>query len=661
MPDGMKSSKTLHKDLLSDFTNELLLSRGTEDIHLSLRALLTALCDFLNLNLHPDNFVDNDFTLTPYGKALSPVSAAQCAEDIERSRVFMLAVHQAITDRLGKAQPVRVLYAGTGPLGWLILPTLQAFSSEQVQVTALDIHQQSLDSFQALCHELGLQDRVCQWLCNDATAWQPQQAQKYDLILSETMNQFLEKEPQVQIFAHLQQFLLPDGLLIPQQVQLTVDLQQQTLDGPRLYPLGELFCLNIETARVLAEGTEDLFNKKLQLPVFAPSVSSLKLNTRIQVYRDFWLEELQSQLTLPKFMHRLWLKPGTVLRWSYLLEQNPRWQLDYEAGEFELAASDDCRAEGLFHLYRLWQKTLLQKFASGLKADHNEWLLDKALLDLMGLGLQPGLELLFSCNTLPELCQKVRPLLLSDTDIQQINHQLCQHHTPNELKPTTALPAPLSEEQLEFWQQHGYLVIPDVLTPQQCEDSRQAIWQFLDACPQQPESWYQSAELQEKIMLPLFRHPALDANRQLPLLRQIFEQLWQRTDLVMSTDRVSFNPPETEQWHFPGPDLHWDMPLQLPVVFATQGLIYLTDTHEQQGAFCCVPGVHLEIESWLNQHGEGDGYLQHQLLARPAKAIAGKAGDLVIWHQALPHGASPNRADKPRMVQYVNCTPLSFR
>jgi hypothetical protein len=661
MPDGIKSSKTLHKNLLSDFTKELLLSRGAADIHFSLRALLTALCDFLNLDLHPDCFVDDAFSLTPYGKALSPVSAAQCAEDIERSRVFMLAVHQAITDRLNKGQPVRVLYAGTGPLGWLILPTLQSFNSEQLQVTALDIHQQSLDSFQALCNELGLQDRVCRWLCSDATAWQPEQTQKYELILSETMNQFLEKEPQVQIFAHLQQFLLPDGLLIPQQVQLTVDLQQQTLDGPKLVPLGELFCLNIDTARMLAKGAEELFHKRLQLPVFEPAVISLKLNTRIQVYRDFWLEDRQSQLSLPKFMQRLWLKPGTMLRWSYLLGQNPRWHLDYEAGEFELAASEDCRAAGLFHLYRLWQKTLLQKFASGLKADHNEWLLDKALLDLMGLGLQPGLALLFSCNTLSELCQKVRSLLLSDVYIQQINHQLYQHHTSKELKPTPIILGPLSDDQLAFWHQHGYLVIPDVLTPQQCKDSRQAIWQFLEACPEQPESWYQSPECQEKIMLPLYRHPALDANRQLPLLRQIFEQLWQRTDLVMSTDRVSFNPPETEQWHFPGPELHWDMPLHLPVDFATQGLIYLTDTTEQQGAFCCVPGVHLEIENWLQQHADGKGYVQHQLLARPAKAIAGKAGDLVIWHHALPHGASPNRVDKPRMVQYVNCTPMSFK
>ena len=34
-----------------------------------------------------------------------------------------------------------------------------------------------------------------------------------------------------------------------------------------------------------------------------------------------------------------------------------------------------------------------------------------------------------------------------------------------------------------------------------------------------------------------------------------------------------------------------------------------------------------------------------------------RAGDLVIWHQALPHGPSPNRGTQPRLVQYINLAP----
>jgi ectoine hydroxylase-related dioxygenase (phytanoyl-CoA dioxygenase family) len=40
--------------------------------------------------------------------------------------------------------------------------------------------------------------------------------------------------------------------------------------------------------------------------------------------------------------------------------------------------------------------------------------------------------------------------------------------------------------------------------------------------------------------------------------------------------------------------------------------------------------------------------------------IAGDAGDLIIWHQALPHGATPNRAALPRVVQYLNMFPSRY-
>ena len=42
---------------------------------------------------------------------------------------------------------------------------------------------------------------------------------------------------------------------------------------------------------------------------------------------------------------------------------------------------------------------------------------------------------------------------------------------------------------------------------------------------------------------------------------------------------------------------------------------------------------------------------------KEAVPVAGKAGDLVIWHSALPHGSSPNSAEYPRMAQYITMSP----
>jgi hypothetical protein len=35
-------------------------------------------------------------------------------------------------------------------------------------------------------------------------------------------------------------------------------------------------------------------------------------------------------------------------------------------------------------------------------------------------------------------------------------------------------------------------------------------------------------------------------------------------------------------------------------------------------------------------------------------AVAGSAGDLIIYHQGVPHGGSPNRAARPRIAQFLD-------
>lgn len=660
MPDAILHHPKLTDLMLPELANKILQCKGAAEARPLIVSLLTSLCQHINLDLHPDQYRDLDFTLTPYGKAVSPTTAAQCAEDVERSRVFMQGVYQAVHERLNPERPVQLLYAGTGPLGWLVLPLLSLFSAKQLQITALDIHLFSLESFRNVCNTLNLGDRIADWVCADATVWQPAEGTTYDIILSETMNQFLEQEPQVQIFVNLQRYLAVGGSLIPQQVLLCAELESHDRQHQTHYPLGQVFDLNSESAIRLQQGETGILTATFPVPMSEACAVDIKLCTEIQVYRNFWLRENQSQLTLPKYRRQVRLSPGTNLTFNYQSGHLPKWQLQYQTASIELTPSSDLSGEGIYHLHRLWQKTLLKKLQISTELTTqptaDEWNLDRAVLDLIGTGLQPGMQLLHRCDSLSALQQEIRQLALSELQKQEINRQLKELSAA--LQPT-AVPSVLSEKQLEFWRQNGYLVIPSVLTAAQCEQSRQAVWQHLQAEPEHPASWYQHLTLCEKIMLPLFRHPALDANRQVPVIRQIFEQLWQRTDLVMSTDRVSFNPPQTATWKFPGPGMHWDMELRTPVKFATQGLIYLTDTTAEQGAFCCVPGFHLQIEQWLQQQQDENTLQQQNWAQWPVKAIAAKAGDLIIWHHALPHGPSKNMTDQPRMVQYINMYPVA--
>ncbi|MBL4705240.1 MAG: phytanoyl-CoA dioxygenase family protein [Flavobacteriales bacterium] len=171
-------------------------------------------------------------------------------------------------------------------------------------------------------------------------------------------------------------------------------------------------------------------------------------------------------------------------------------------------------------------------------------------------------------------------------------------------------------------------------------------------------TWYQAHEAKQGIMVQLFRHPQLDKNRLAPKIQQACQELWQRNDLMVSMDRVSFNPPETESYTFPGPNLHWDVSLKLPIPFGIQGLLYLSDTPENQGAFTLVPGFHHNIESWLKNLPESAHPREEDLHQFGAKPIGAEAGDFILWHHALPHGSSPNTGTNPRIVQYINYQPL---
>ncbi|PIW60187.1 phytanoyl-CoA dioxygenase family protein [Shewanella sp. CG12_big_fil_rev_8_21_14_0_65_47_15] len=657
----LESGQSADIKALIHFANALLQASSAGDAKRLIDPMLAQLCAMTEIELHPEYFGDTEASITPFGKAVSLTTAAQCAEDPERGRVFIQGIYQAIQDKLAlnPGRAVRILYAGTGPFAWLLLPLLPLFSASQVQVTLLDIHQASLDKVAKLIKHFQLADRVGEFVCADASLWQPESEQTFDLIVSETMKHLLQQEPQVQIFSHLQAYLGAGGSLIPESIELDAWLD---IKGKDLTYLGPLFRLDLPNARLLAQGERSIFAGSLLLPDFHPQAVTLKFTTQVRVYAEHGLAENQSQLTLPQYKKSLWLKPLSRVSFSYQQGEYPDVKFEYIEQNMALVASDDLSCLGIYHLQRLWQKIQLRKRGESFTELANEWHLDKALLDLCGMGLEPGMKVLYQYDNPQEFINAIRQITkLTAADIDGINQHLrdlSQGTVPTQvslLHPSKVL----SDAQLAFWQREGYLVVPQVLSAEQCAQAREFIWQQLDANEQEPATWYQSHAFMQKIMLQLFRHPQLDANRQEPKIRQVFEQLWQRTDLVMTTDRVSFNPPETKTWHFPGPDMHWDMPLQLPVKFATQGLIYLSDTSAEQGAFCCVPGFHLKIEEWLRSQNKSDIELQQQDWSRwPVKPIAARAGDLIIWHHALPHGASPNLAKLPRMVQYINMYPL---
>ena len=315
---------------------------------------------------------------------------------------------------------------------------------------------------------------------------------------------------------------------------------------------------------------------------------------------------------------------------------------------------------GVMHLKRYWQKCQLKKDGSlASDAFPEEWNIDIILLSALGLGLEQTLKEIYNSlkdfNDFENWVLSINNGELPKEKIEQLNRYI--HNRENGIVEGE-IEKVLDESDISFWNVNGYLIIRNVISGQDCEDTINAICDFIDIERDDSSTWYNNHPARQGIMVQLFQHPALEKNRLSEKIRKAYEQLWSRKDLWVNTDRVGFNPPETSFWKFPGPKMHWDVSLAMPIPFGLQGILYLANTASNQGAFTLVPGFHNKIESWLGSLPPSVNPRNEDIYAMGTKPIEAKAGDFIIWHQALPHGSSPNTSELPRFVQYINYAPL---
>jgi hypothetical protein len=212
-------------------------------------------------------------------------------------------------------------------------------------------------------------------------------------------------------------------------------------------------------------------------------------------------------------------------------------------------------------------------------------------------------------------------------------------------------------DDLARWDRDGVVVLRQAITGDQAAAIADHLWSILDADPADPATWYGSRS--NGIMIQHFQHPTMDVPRRSPRIAKGFAELYGHADLIVSTDRLSFNPPERPRYIFPGPHLHWDGNLTPPIALETQAILYLTDTAADQGALQVVPGFHHRLaEGWIERLNGADPRIVD--LSSEAVTVPAGSGDLVIWRHEIPHGASANRSDRPRLAQYVNHYPMHW-
>ena len=212
---------------------------------------------------------------------------------------------------------------------------------------------------------------------------------------------------------------------------------------------------------------------------------------------------------------------------------------------------------------------------------------------------------------------------------------------------TEAMKAELAE--------NGYVVVDGVVPTSLCDAVIEAVASFLGVDPYAASTW---GVAHGHGIVPLHHHPALWDVRQHPTVHALFAELYGSRALWSSVDRASFKPPAGDE-AVRVSKLHWDAdPRQPRETAGYQGLVYLTDTDADQGAFCCAPEIYADLPDWLEAHR--DSVSDALAEATPnATRVGGKAGSLLVWSRLMPHSSARNESSLPRWVQYVTMSPAS--
>lgn len=322
---------------------------------------------------------------------------------------------------------------------------------------------------------------------------------------------------------------------------------------------------------------------------------------------------------------------------------------------------------GIAHLKRFWSQTIDARNGLAVVKTEDDCHFNNLVLSSLNMPLETTIRYLLtkmpSFDEFEDWILEKNSGEIDASAVERFNLRLSgqpySEHLQNSIKEIEESEDVLTEEDLQFWEENGYVVVREAVSKEQAQAAETAVWEFLGMSANEKSTWYEKP-IGKGIMTEFYRHPALDENRRSKRIRKAFAQIWKTADLWVTTDRTSFNPPETETYKFQGPHLHWDMSLAPPHRFGTQGLLYLCDTPAEQGAFCCVPKFHRRLESWLKNLPENTNPREVDL-SNETVPVAANAGDFVIWHQNLPHGSSPNRGKYPRIVQYMNMYPFEFR
>lgn len=271
---------------------------------------------------------------TANGRATGTYGAAMCVIDYMRTRRFMQGVCAAVTEHLKTHASVKILYAGCGPFALQVLPLTLLFKPSQVQIQCVELNTTTIDCFKKLISKLAIEQYFKEVICDDAAVAKLEQADQYDILITETMLHALKNETQVAITINLINQCRKDIVLIPNEVQVNFACitNDSSIHQKVFRSQSPLLHLNKQTAHQFKDWLHErpavLLQKTFQLnsDIYHEG-DKLTYITIIHVYGNYSLLINESGLTVPlairseekirvgqsvEFEYRMGSRPGFV-------------------------------------------------------------------------------------------------------------------------------------------------------------------------------------------------------------------------------------------------------------------------------------------------------------------------------------------------------------
>lgn len=306
-------------------------SSSPEDLATSATALYDCLNTPVRSVLVPQGPPDDRWL--PEGLALAPTAAAECTKDAVRTAMFLRGLRSAIGDAILRfpGQTIQLVYAGTGPLAPLVLPLLVLNESLPVEVTLLDAHAESVDAVRTLTEYFGVTGFIRELLHTDATLFELPQGRRLHVLVAETMQRSLGREPQVAMVRHFGKRLPHGAIVVPESVRVDLEVTRvsdthSAASGtiPGAHFVQTLLDLRAESSGLPLDSDGCLPPVLVQLPrsVSHPDARAT-LETFITTYGPHRIAPGSSGLTMPEILWNLRCESNRTYEFRYRTGSNP--------------------------------------------------------------------------------------------------------------------------------------------------------------------------------------------------------------------------------------------------------------------------------------------------------------------------------------------------